>query len=111
MIKCEVFLARSASYDEVRSPHKTWLFAAFHHFHFSSLGATGFVLSQEGDIRPPFFVYGKAGASPPHPCKVLGFHPKPHKFFEKNLTKNFYLSPPNLSAGRLFAALSQLRRL
>ena len=38
-------------------------------------------------------------ASPPHPCKVLGFHPKPHKFFEKNLTKNFYLSPPNLSAG------------
>ena len=55
MIKCEVFLARSASYDEVRSPHKTWLFAAFHHFDFSSLGATGFVLSQEGDIRPPFF--------------------------------------------------------
>ena len=64
MIKCEVFLARSASYDEVRSPHKTWLFAAFHHCHFSSLGATGFVLSQEGDIRPPFFVYGKAGALP-----------------------------------------------
>ena len=30
-----------------------------------------------------------AGASPPHP----------YKFFEKNLTKNFYVSLPSLSAG------------
>ena len=47
----------------------------------------------------PLFVYGKAVASPPHPCKVLGFHPKPHKFFEKNLTKNFYVSPPGFCGG------------
>ena len=45
-------------------------------------------------------------ASPPHPCKVLGFHPKPHKFFEKNLTKNFSLSLPNSSAG-IKASVSQ----
>ena len=32
------------------------------------------------------------------------------KFFEKNLTKNFYLSPPNLSAGRLPAAPRKPRR-
>ena len=32
------------------------------------------------------------------------------KFFEKNLTKNFYLSPPNPSAGRLPAAPRKPRR-
>ena len=40
-------------------------------------------------IFPPFLEYGKAVASPPHPCKVLGFHPKPHKPFEKGLSENF----------------------
>ena len=104
------------------------------------------MLSQEGDIRPPFFGVGEGRALVPGghrpapteaaaenyaPAPPLGpwdagltcrfgrrsavatgkLRPTPCKFFEKNLTKNFYLSPPNLSAGRLFAALSQLRRL
>ena len=45
--------------------------------------------NNRGTYVPPFFVYGKAVASPPHPCKVLGFHPKPHKPFEKGLSENF----------------------
>ena len=60
----------------------------------------GPVPPQEGDIRPPFFVYGKAVASPPHPCKVLGFHPKPHKPFEKGLSENFTFLHPTQARGR-----------
>ena len=69
-----------------------------------------------GDVRPPLFCVWEGGGwsrlpprsvlngahrapGPPHPCKVLGFHPKPHKFFEKNLTKNFYVSPPGFCGG------------
>ena len=36
--------------------------------------------------------------------------PTPCKFFEKNLTKNFSLSPPNSSAGRLPAVPRKPRR-
>ena len=46
-----------------------------------------------GPFSNPFLRLPKAtkaaGASPPHP----------YKFFEKNLTKNFYVSLPSLSAG------------
>ena len=31
--------------------------------------------------------------------KTVGLRPTTRKFFEKNLTKNFYLSLPNLGAG------------
>ena len=110
-----------------------------------ALGATAFVLSQEGDIRPPFFGVGEGGGwsrlpprsalngahrAPAPPAPPLGpwdagltcrfgrrrafatgkLRPTPCKFFEKNLTKNFYLSPPNLSAGRLPAAPRKPRR-
>ena len=80
-----------------------------------------------GHPSPLFGSMGRQGLRPLQPRKVLGFHPKPHKFFEKNLTKNFYLALPSLSAGPLrpggtlpsgrpsrqarqkLAALSQLR--
>ena len=40
------------------------------------------------------------------PLRVVGRCPTPCKFFEKNLTKNFYLSLPSLSAG-FWASVSQ----
>ena len=56
--------------------------------------------NNRGTYVPPFFVYGKAVASPPHPCKVLGFHPKPHKPFEKGLCENFTFLHPTQARGR-----------
>ena len=56
--------------------------------------------NNRGTYVPPFFVYGKAVASPPHPCKVLGFHPKPHKPFEKGLSENFTFLHPTQARGR-----------
>ena len=38
---------------------------------------------KRGTSVPPFLKYGKAVASPPHPCKVLGFHPKPTSLLKK----------------------------
>ena len=50
----------------------------------------GPVPPQEGDIRPPFFcVWEGRTYGPCNPLKVLGFHPKPHKPFEKGLSENF----------------------
>ena len=75
------------------------------------------MLSQEGDIRPSFFGVGEGRAlvpgghrpapteaaaenyAPCTPLRAVGRCPTPCKFFEKNLTKNFYLSLPSLSAG------------
>ena len=38
----------------------------------------------------PFFEVGEGrGLRPLQPRKVLGFHPKPHKPFEKGLSENF----------------------
>ena len=55
---------------------------------------------ERGTFVPPFLEYGKAVASPPHPCKVLGFHPKPHKPFEKGLSENFTFLHPTQARGR-----------
>ena len=54
-------MATTPSWLSCLKPHVFWVFGQLRHFNFSGPGATGFVLSQEGDIRPPFFVYGKAG--------------------------------------------------
>ena len=112
MMKCEVFLARSASYDEVRSPHKTWLFAAFHHFDFSGPGATAFVLSQEGDIRPPFFeVWEGRTYGPCNPLRAVGRCPTPCKPFEKGLSENFTCLHRTQARAFRPASLSRPRRL
>ena len=76
------------------------------HFLIPSPGATGFVLSQEGDIRPPFFVYGNAGAAvsaaasvgpercppgtrtPCNPGRSWGFTPNPTTFEKVDETFN-----------------------
>ena len=53
------------------------------------------MLSQEGDIRPPFFcVWEGRTYGPCNPLRAVELCSTPRKFFEKNLTKNFSLSPP-----------------
>ena len=70
------------------------------HFLIPSPGATAFVLSQEGDIRPPFFcVWEGRTYGPCNPLRAVELCSTPRKFFEKNLTKNFYLSLSDSGAG------------
>ena len=64
-----------------------------------------------GHTSPLFLKYGKAVASPPHPCKVLGFHPKPHKPFEKGLSENFTCLSQTQARAFGPAALRKPRRL
>ena len=87
----------------------------------------GSVAPQEGDIRPPFFVYGKAGrwcpvgtvqrrprrqprTTVPHPPEGLGVSPQTPQAFFKRLERKLYLSLSSLSAGRLPAAPRKPRR-
>ena len=82
-----------------------------------ALGQRLLCCPKRGTFVPPFFVYGKAGrwcpvgtvqrltepagetCAPCNPFKAVELCSTPRKFFEKNLTKNFSLSPPNPSAG------------
>ena len=112
MMKCEVFLARSASYDEVRSPHKTWLFAAFHHFDFSGPGGNGFcAVPRGGHPSPLFCVWEGRGYAPCNPLRVTRRCLALCKPFEKGLSENFTCL--YLTRARAFglASFSQLRRL
>ena len=52
----------------------------------------------------PFFEVGEGrGLRPLQPRKVLGFHPKPHKPFEKGLSENFTCLHPTCVEGPALA--------
>ena len=56
--------------------------------------------NNRGTYVPPFFgVWEGRTYGPCTPLRAVGLRPTTRKFFEKNLTKNFSLSLPNLGAG------------
>ena len=80
------------------------------HFLIPGPGATAFVLSQEGDIRPPFFgSRGRQGLRSRTPLRAVELCSTPRKPFEKGLSENFTClhltwaraacSPPAASSG------------
>ena len=60
-------MATTPSWLSCLKPHVSWVFGQLRHFNFSGPGATAFVLSQEGDIRPPFFEVWEGGGFAPAP--------------------------------------------
>src|SRR5699024_1938290 len=52
-----------------------------------------------GHTSPLFWSMGRQNLRFRTSLKTVGLRPTTRKFFEKNLTKNFYVSPPNPSAG------------
>ena len=77
-----------------------------------ALGQRLLCCPKRGTYVPPFFeVWEGRTYGPCNPLKVLGFHPKPHKPFEKGLSENFTCLHPTQARAFGLAALSQLRRL
>ncbi len=82
-------MATTPSWLSCLKPHISWAFGQLRHFNFSGPGATAFVLSQEGDIRPPFFVYGKAGPTVLATPRPWGAAPNPAAFEKAGKTFTF----------------------
>ena len=102
-------MATTPSWLSCLKPHISWVFRQLGHFNFSGPGATAFVLSQEGDIRPPFFeVWEGRTYGPCNPGRSWGFTPNPTTFEKVDETFTF-LSQTQARACEP-AALSQLRR-
>ena len=65
-----------------------------------ALGQRLLCCPKRGTYVPPFFcVWEGRTYGPCNPLRAVELCSTPRKFFEKNLTKNFYLPPPNFCGG------------